>query len=191
MINVRAFFFLIIVSLIGLSGCTAIVSATSDGPIKEDPGERTLGAAIDDQIIETKALVNIRAAHTDLDNANVDAVSYNGILLLIGQVPSENLRQLAAKTAADIKRVRRVHNELAVTGKTSLLVRSNDAWLSTKVRSKLAFSDKIESGRIKVVTENGVVYLMGIVNAQEADIAADLVRQTNGVQRVVRVFEYI
>ncbi|MAY36895.1 MAG: phospholipid-binding protein [Spongiibacteraceae bacterium] len=191
MINVRAFFFLIIVSLIGLSGCTAIVSATSDGPIKEDPGERTLGAAIDDQIIETKALVNIRAAHKDLDNANVDAVSYNGILLLIGQVPSENLRQLAAKTAADIKRVRRVHNELAVTGKTSLLVRSNDAWLSTKVRSKLAFSDKIESGRIKVVTENGVVYLMGIVNAQEADIAADLVRQTNGVQRVVRVFEYI
>jgi osmotically-inducible protein OsmY len=191
MINVRAFFVLIIVSLIGLSGCTAIVSATSDGPIKEDPGERTLGAAIDDQIIETKALVNIRAAHKDLDNANVDAVSYNGILLLIGQVPSENLRQLAAKTAADIKRVRRVHNELAVTGKTSLLVRSNDAWLSTKVRSKLAFSDKIESGRIKVVTENGVVYLMGIVNAQEADIAADLVRQTNGVQRVVRVFEYI
>ncbi len=187
----RAFFVLIIVSLIGLSGCTAIVSATSDGPIKEDPGERTLGAAIDDQIIETKALVNIRAAHKDLDNANVDAVSYNGILLLVGQVPSENLRQLAAKTAANIKRVRRVHNELAVTGKTSLLVRSNDAWLSTKVRSKLAFSDKIESGRIKVVTENGVVYLMGIVNTQEADIAADLVRQTNGVQRVVRVFEYI
>ncbi|WP_372780474.1 BON domain-containing protein [Litorivivens sp.] len=191
MTNVRAFFVLIIVSLIGLSGCTAIVSATSDGPIKEDPGERTLGAAIDDQIIETKALVNIRAAHKDLDNANVDAVSYNGILLLVGQVPSENLRQLAAKTAANIKRVRRVHNELAVTGKTSLLVRSNDAWLSTKVRSKLAFSDKIESGRIKVVTENGVVYLMGIVNTQEADIAADLVRQTNGVQRVVRVFEYI
>ena len=191
MIKVRAFLVLVMISIIGLSGCTAIVSATSDGPIKEDPGERTLGAAIDDQIIETKALVNIRAANENLDNANIDAISYNGILLLVGQVPSDSLRQLAAKTAANIKRVRRVHNELVVTGKTSLLVRSNDAWLSTKVRSKLAFSDKIESGRIKVVTENGVVYLMGIVNSQEAEIAADLVRQTNGVQRVVRVFEYL
>lgn len=187
----RVYLIALFSTLIWLSGCTAIVSATSEGPIQEDPGERTLGAAIDDQIIETKALVNIRAADPALDNANIDAVSYNGILLLIGQVPSETLRQQAATIAANIKRVRRVHNELIVTGKTSLLVRSNDAWLSTKVRSKLAFSDKLDSGRIKVVTENGVVYLMGIVSGQEADIAADLVRQTNGVQRVVRVFEYL
>jgi len=174
-----------------LTGCSSIISATSDGPIKEDPGERTLGAAIDDQIIETKALVNIRAAHKDLDSANVDAVSYNGVVLLIGQVPSDALRTLAAQTAAKIKRVRRVHNELVVVGKTSMLVRSNDGWISTKVRSKLAISDKIDSGRIQVVTENGVVYMMGIVTNAEADIATEIARQTNGVQRVVRVFEYL
>ncbi|WP_372749257.1 BON domain-containing protein [Litorivivens sp.] len=173
------------------SGCSSIISATSDGPIKEKPGERTLGAAIDDQIIETKALVNIRAAHPDLENARVDAVSYNGILLLVGQVPTEASRKLAAETAAHIKRVRRVHNELVVTGKISFLARSNDSWLSTKVKSKLALSDKIDSGRIQVVTENGVVYLLGIVSASEAEIATELVRQTNGVQRVVRVFEYL
>ena len=173
-----------------MTGCSSIISATSDGPIEENPGERTLGAAIDDQIIETKALVNIRAAHPQLDSANVDVVSYNGVVLLIGQVPSDSLRALAAQTAAKIKRVRRVHNELLVTGKTSMLVRSNDSWISTKVRSKLALSDKIDSGRILVVTENGIVYLMGIVNNAEADIATDIARQTNGVQRVVRVFEY-
>lgn len=173
------------------SGCSSIISATSDGPIEETPGKRTLGAAIDDQIIETKSRVNIRAAHKDLENARVDAVSYNGIVLLIGQVPTEAARKLAAETAAQIKRVRRVHNELVVTGKISFLARSNDAWLSTKVKSKLALSDDLDSGRIVVVTENGVVYLLGIVTAREADIATELVRQTNGVQRVVRVFEYL
>lgn len=182
---------LIFCSAILLAGCSSIISATSDGPIEEDPGERTLGAAIDDQIIETKALVNIRAAHKDLDSANVDVMSYNGIVLLIGQVSSESLRTLAAQTAAKIKRVRRVHNELVVVGKTSMLVRSNDSWISTKVRSKLALSDKIDSGRIQIITENGVVYMMGIVTTAEADIATDIARQTNGVQRVVRVFEYL
>ncbi len=174
-----------------ISGCSSLISATSDGPIKDTPGKRTLGAAIDDQIIETKALVNIRAAHDDLKNARINAVSYNGILLLVGQVPTEATRKLAAETAAQIKRVRRVHNELVVTGKISFLAKSNDTWLSTKVKSKLALSDNIDSGRIQVVTENGIVYLLGIVSAQEADIATELVRQTNGVQRVVRVFEYL
>ncbi|MFT5576964.1 MAG: osmotically-inducible protein OsmY [Bermanella sp.] len=188
----RSLFILFLLSSsLWLGACSSIISATSDGPIKEDPGERTLGAAIDDQIIETKALVNIRAAHKELNSSNVGAVSYNGIVLLIGQVPSDSLRTLAAQTAAKIKRVRRVHNELMVVGKTSMLVRSNDSWISTKVKSKLALSDEIDSGRILVVTENGVVYLMGIVTNAEADIATDIVRQTNGVQRVVRVFEFI
>lgn len=167
-------------------GCSSLVS----GPIEENPGKRSLGAAIDDQIIETKAKVNIRAAHADLDRANFDAISYNGILLLVGQVPSEAVRTLAAQTAAKVKRVRRVHNELAVTGKTSFLVRANDGWISTKVRTRLALSDDLDSARIKVTTENGIVYLMGLVNAAEADAAAEVARQTNGVQRVVRVFEY-
>lgn len=183
--------FVLLCSSLLLGACSAIISATTDGPIKEDPGERTLGAAIDDQIIETKALVNIRAAHKDLDAANVNVVSYNGIVLLIGQVPSEELRTLAAQTAAKIKRVRRVHNELTIVGKTSLLVRSNDGWISTKVKSKLALSNAIDSGRILVVTENGVVYLMGIVTSTEADAATNVARETNGVQRVVRVFEYL
>ncbi len=186
----RPLLLIIVLASTLVTGCSSIISATSDGPIEENPGERTLGAAIDDQIIETKALVNIRAAHPQLNSANVDVVSYNGVVLLIGQVPSDSLRALAAQTAAKIKRVRRVHNELLVTGKTSMLVRSNDSWISTKVRSKLALSDKIDSGRILVVTENGIVYLMGIVNNAEADIATDIARQTNGVQRVVRVFEY-
>lgn len=173
-----------------LTACSSFISATSDGPIEDPPGERSLGAAIDDQIIETKALVNIRAAAQELENANINVVSYNGIVLLTGQVPSEQARQQAASTAANIKRVRRVHNELTVSGKTSMLVRSNDSWITTKVKSRLALEESIDSSNIKVVTENGVVFLMGIVNQQVADATAEIVRQTGGVQKVVRVFEY-
>ncbi len=183
--------FSLIALLAALAGCSSVIRATTDGPLPEEPRERTLGAAIDDQIIETKTLVNIRAADPQLENAHINAISYNGVLLLVGQVPSEEMRQLAARTAANIKRVRRVHNELAVMGKTTMIVRSNDSWISTKVKSRLALDEQLDASHIKVVTENGVVYLMGIADQRDADRAAEIARTTNGVQKVVRVFEYL
>lgn len=186
--------YLAMISLLALtllSGCSSIISATSDDGIQEDRGERSLGAYIDDEIIETKALVNIDKAHPDLAQSHIIVVSYNGIALLAGQVPSEELRRLAAKTVANVKKVRRVHNELTLSGNTSMLARSNDGWITTKVKSKLLASGEIEGGRVKVVTENGVVYLMGILAREEADKATEIARKTGGVQKVVRIFEYI
>lgn len=182
---------LLIATLVFLQSCSSIISATKSEPIQEDPEERSFGAYFDDEWIETKALVNIDKADPELAQAHIIVVSYNGVVLLAGQAPSEQLRQLAAETVAKIKKVRRVHNELTLAGNTSMMARSNDGWITTKVKSKLLANSEIAGSQIKVVTENGVVYLMGLISRDAADRATEVARGTAGVQKVVRIFEYI
>ena len=172
-------------------GCSSIIGAASDGPVTSDRGERTWGAAIDDEQIETLALVNLGKANPALADAHVSVTSYNAIVLLTGQVTSDSLRTQAGQTVGNINRVRQVYNELQIQGESSLLARSNDSWLTSKVKSKLLVNGDIESGRIKIVTENGTVFMMGLLTRIEADQAVDVVRNTGGVQKVVKVFEYI
>ena len=173
-----------------LQSCSSIISATTADPIENNEGERSTGSYFDDEIIETKALVNIDKADPELAQSHIVVISYNRIVLLAGQVSSERLRQLAAETVAKIHNVRRVNNEITVEGATSMVARSNDSWITTKVKTKLLADSTIEGGRIKVTTENGVVYLMGLVTKEEADRAAESARKTGGVQKVVRIFEY-
>ncbi|TQV80200.1 BON domain-containing protein [Exilibacterium tricleocarpae] len=173
------------------SGCVSVINATSKDPIKPDPGKRTFGTMIDDQRLETIAAVNIKKAHPALNNAHINVTSYNGVLLLTGQVKSAELRTLASETAAKIPKVRQVYNELQVQGKLSILARTNDSWLTTKVKTKLMAHRDISSNRIKVVTENGTVFLMGLLSHAEADRAAEVARTTGGVQKVVKAIEYL
>lgn len=181
----------LIFSMTVLSACSSLLSVTTADPIEDNNDERTTGSMLDDEIIETKALVNIDKADAALAQAHIVVVSFNRVVLLAGQVNSEEQRQLAASTVANIHNVRRVHNELTLSGTTSMLARSNDAWITTKVKSKMLAVSDVEGHRIKVITENGVVYLMGLVTREEADRAANLARKTAGVQKVVRIFEYI
>ncbi|MBN8430778.1 BON domain-containing protein [Microbulbifer salipaludis] len=174
-----------------LGGCATVLDATHDGPIQPDPGERSFGTYIDDQQLETITKVNIGKAHPQLKAANIDAVSFNGVVLLTGQVPSNELRNLAGATAQQVHSVRQVYNEIQVRGTTSMLARTSDTWLTTKVKSALLADKEIDSGRIKVVTENGVVYLMGLLTRQEAENAAEKTRTVGGVQKVVKAVEYI
>ena len=173
------------------SGCVSVINATSSEPIKPNPGKRTFGTIIDDQRLETIAAVNIKKADPSLNHAHISVTSYNGVILLTGQVKSAQLRTLASDTVAKIPKVRQVYNELQVQGKLSLLARTNDGWLTTKVKSKLLAHKDINSGRIKVVTENGTVFLMGLLSHAEADRAAEVARSTGGVQKVVKAIEYI
>lgn len=176
---------------VGLSGCTTIVDATTREPIELNPGKRSLGMRIDDSQIETIASVNINKAHERLDDAPIDVHSYNAVVLLVGQVPNAELRSLAGKTVSAIHSVRQVHNELEIDAPISFMTRTNDNWLTTKVKTKLYASRDVEGGRVQVITENSSVYLMGLVSRAEADRITDIVRDTGGVERVVRVFEYI
>lgn len=180
-----------VISGIFLCSCVSIIDATTSKPIEEDPGERSMGSSLDDSHIETVIAVNLRKADPALREAHIDVTSYNGVVLLTGQVASDDNRSAASDVANRVKRVRQVHNELSVSGATSILARSNDSWLTTKIKTKLLFTANLNSGHIKVITENGVIYLMGLTTRAEADTAVDVARNTSGVQKVVRVFEYL
>jgi osmotically-inducible protein OsmY len=174
-----------------LTGCGSFLSAIDAGPIEDDPGERTTGARVEDEAIETKGKVNISAADDRFDDAHFSVTSYNGYVLITGQVPSQDLKELASDVVRKIRGVRRIYNELEIAGNTSSLVRSSDTWLTTKVKTSLLARDDIEGNRVKVVTENGIVYLMGLVSQAEADRIVEVTRATGGVQKVVQIFELI
>ncbi|GAA5523942.1 hypothetical protein Maes01_00491 [Microbulbifer aestuariivivens] len=189
--NEKKFLSLVLLASLSLGGCATVLEATTDGPIQEDPGERSLGTYLDDEKIEAVAMVNINKAHPDLKAANINVSVYNGVVLLTGQVSNNELRLLAGRTAQQVKNVRQVYNEIQVRGKVSLLASSSDAWLTTKVRGAMLANKEIDSGRINVITENGVVYLMGLLTRAEAEQAADATRSIGGVQKVVKAVEYI
>ena len=177
---------------LSISGCSSVLTATRDNPIDDDRGTRTFGSKIDDSLIETKAAVNIAKASPDLDeNSHIVVTSYNGIVLLAGQTPRADLKALAEKKASAVQRVKKVNNELQVIAPSSLLARNNDAWLTTKIKSQMLTDSAIPGSRIKVVTENGIVYLLGLVTQQEATRATNLVQGVSGVQKIVKLFEYI
>ena len=173
------------------SGCAEVINATTSKPIEMKANTRTMGAKLNDEEIETAAKVNIKKADPQLENAHVVVHSFNGIVLLTGQVPSEELRNLVADTIYKLNPVREIHNELVVADPTDFATRSKDVWISTKIKAQLVADGDIESRRIHFVTENQVVFLMGIVTRAEADRIVDKVSHTADVQKVVKVFEYI
>lgn len=177
---------------LSISGCSSVITATRESPIEDDRGTRTLGSKIDDSLIETKVAVNVAKASPDLDqNSHIVVSSYNGIVLLAGQTPRADLKAMAEQAAAQVQRVKKVNNELQVLEPSSLLARNNDAWLTTKIKSQMLTDASIPGSRIKVVTENGIVYLLGLVTQAEANQATALVQGVSGVQKIVKLFEYI
>ena len=184
---------LVAIVAIALSSCTAILTETTgDQGLQENPAERTTGAMIEDEIIETKVAVNMRSQEPAFKKSNFSVISHNGVVLLVGQVDSDFLRARATEIASKASaKIRRIHNELEVAGKTGFLSRSNDAWIATKIRTLMLTDKDVPASQVKVVTENGAVYLMGLVSQPEGDGAANLARNVSGVAKVVKVFEYI
>ncbi len=176
-----------------LNSCASVISATSgDDGIEENRGRRSMGAMVDDGSIETSIKVNLNAADEQLKASHISVVSFNATVLLVGQVPSQDLKNLATRVArSSSSRVKEVYNELEVAGATTFLSRSNDAWLSAKIKTLMLADSEVSGLRTKVVTENGVVYLMGLLTQEEADKTVNLVSNTKGVTKVVRAFEYI
>ena len=177
---------------LSLTGCSSVLTATRDTPIEDDRGTRTFGSKIDDSLIETKVSVNVAKASPDLDkSSHIVVSSYNGIVLLAGQTPRADLKSLAEQAASQVQRVKKVHNELQVLPPSSILARNNDAWLTTKIKTQMLTDNAVPSSRIKVITENGIVYLLGLLTQQEATRATNLVQGVSGVQKIVKLFEYI
>jgi osmotically-inducible protein OsmY len=174
-----------------LAGCNTILDITKDEPIEVTPFQRSMGAKVDDNNLATIIKHNINKAHPDLSRANVQVHSFNAVVLLVGEVPSEELKLRAQQVAAEVPRVRQVYNELAVRANSSFLSRSNDSLLRQRINFRLSREAELRGVDMKVVVEDSVAYLMGLTNAAKADAAAHEASLTSGVRRVVKLFEYV
>jgi osmotically-inducible protein OsmY len=174
-----------------LAGCGSMLAAVEADSIEDKPEERTMAQRLEDESIEVKSIVNIHAANPAFDDAHLIAVSYNGYVLLAGQVDSPELKTQAAEEVRKIRGVRRIYNEIDVKAPTGALVRTSDAWITTKIKSWLLANMDTPGVRTKVVTENSVVYLMGLVSQEEARRISDVAASVSGVTRVVQLFEIL
>jgi osmotically-inducible protein OsmY len=156
-------------------------------------GNRSIGNKLDDQFLAPKVISQIQSAHADLTapTSHIVVTSYNGVILLAGQTPRAQLRDLAEQSARLVVGVKKVHNELQVQPPSSGLARSNDTLLTTKIKTRMLANSAVPASNIKVVTENGIVYLMGLVTREEANQATELIQNVSGVQRIVRLFQYM
>ena len=173
-----------------LAGCAIAAGGGSAAAGFSTLERRTTGTIIEDQAIEIKAYRAI-AADKELDEqTHINITSYNTAVLVTGESPVDEMRQKIVSIVSAVDKVKHVYNEITIAAPSSMVSRSSDVYITTKVKTKL-FADKILSGLvIKVNTEKGVVYLMGIVSQEEAEIATNIARETGGVQKVVKLFQY-
>ena len=172
-----------------ITACVPIIvgGAAATGAMAAD--RRTSGFYVEDQGIELKA---IKKMETNLgENAHVNVTSYNRNVLLTGEVPVAESKTKAESLVKEIANVRSITNEITVGPKSTIGSRSNDSFITSKIKARFVKENKFPANYVKVVTENGVVYLLGIVTNQEAADAVEITRSTEGVNKVVKVFEYV
>ncbi|MBP6103969.1 MAG: BON domain-containing protein [Gammaproteobacteria bacterium] len=175
--------------MLSVQGCfvAAAGAATTSTAVAVD--RRTAGTIVDDQAIELKAMYAIRQQRELWEKSHIHVLSYNNVLLLLGQTPTESFKQAAEQALQDIPKVRRIHNELSVTEPLPLGERSKDAWITTQIKTKLIGTKNLRAHHVKVVTEDRVVYLMGLTTPEEEMTATDIAQTVPGVEKVVQIFE--
>jgi osmotically-inducible protein OsmY len=189
----RPFYLTCVASVVlgaSLSACVPLVMGGAFvGSTMVATDRRTSGAQLEDEGIELRA--NNRIGQALSDQVHINVTSYNRQVLLTGEVPTATDKQKLDDLVLKVENVRSVVNEVAVLGTTSLSQRSSDTLVTGKVKASLVDARDLQSNVFKVVTERGVVYLMGRVSQREADRATELARNVSGVQKVVRVFEIL
>jgi len=189
MIRMTACVAVVLIAGATLTGCVpAVIAVGAGGTALVATDRRTTGTQGDDEGVELKIAQQANAQYGDRIHLNV--TSYNGIVLLTGEVPDQGVWASVGNLAKTTEKVRVVQNELVVAPNTDMSQRTNDTYITSKVKARFVESDKFSPTHVKVVTERGVVYLMGIVSRPEGDEAAQLASTTAGVSRVVKLFEY-
>lgn len=184
---------LIILSLIlNLQGCIFVAGAAAGAAgVAVVYDHRKLEKIIEDQKI-TNSIVNKIKFDRELGapTTHVDVTTFNHVVLLTGQTITQSLRDQIDQIAKSTPKVSRVYNEIAIKGPSSSLTRTSDSWITAKIKTQMMATKGLKSGTIKVVTENGSVYLMGIVTQEQADMAVEIARKVAGVQKVIKIFQY-
>jgi osmotically-inducible protein OsmY len=180
--------FALIALLPVVSGCAAVAIGGVATGVMMAEDRRTVGTITEDQGIELRAASRIAERVKD---ANINVTSYNRMVLLSGEVPNEAAKGEAERVARAVENVRGVFNELQVGGNSALQARTNDAVTTSRVKARFVDARSFSPLHVKVVTEAGTVFLMGMVRKQEAADATEVARTTGGVRKVVRLFEYL
>lgn len=175
-----------------LQGClaTAVVGgAAVAAKVATDP--RTAGRQLDDETLEEKVAYQLNKDDQIKEEARINVVSYNGKVLLIGQAPTEMAKETAKSIAAGVEGVSTVYNEIRIGQKIGIGQISQDSWITTKVKSQLLVNSQVKTTEVKVITENGEVFLMGNLSNTQANAAAEVARNVRGVNKVVKVITYV
>jgi osmotically-inducible protein OsmY len=175
-----------------LSSCCAplVVSGAATSAIMA-ADRRTSGTIVDDKGIEIKAFHALSNNSELWKKAHITAVSYNNVLLLVGQAPTEDLKLAAEHAVDNIAKVRTVYNEITIAEPISIKQRGHDTWISTQMKARLVSSKDIHPTQVKVITENGTLYLMGILTPAEEEEAIRLAKNIKGVDSIIKMFETV
>jgi len=184
----RQLMLVLLVVLPVLHGCTAAVVGGAATGVVVAQDRRTMGAMTEDESIEIKT--GSRISNRFPEGIHVNVTSYNRVVLLTGEVPDAATKTEIERIARSVENVRDVYNEVAVAGASAYQVRTSDSFITSKVKANFIDEGDFNALHVKVVTENSIVYLMGIVTRKEAEQATQIARTTSGVQKVVRLFEY-
>lgn len=152
---------------------------------------RSIGSMVDDTAIQLKATGILTSDAAFKGQAHINVTSQNGIVLLTGEAATAEVRDNFLARVRDIKSIRRIVNEVSIGPPSSLSQRTQDAWISNKIKARLIGTKGLHASSIKVVTENSAVFLMGLINRQEGELATQAATQVSGIERVVQLFEYI
>jgi len=179
------------VTMQALQGCAALLVSAGVGAASAAHDRRTLGAQVDDKTAATRISVALGEVESLKKNASITVQVFNGIALLVGQAPNNELIQLAQQTASSVKNIKKLHNQIRLGAPLPASAAANDLWLASVVKTQLIADKRIDGLNIEIEVENAEVFLMGLVNQQEADIAVDITRNIEGVKQVIKVFEYL
>lgn len=180
------------VTILSLQGCIAtalISSAAVATKVATDP--RSTGRQIDDEILEERVAFNLNKDAQLRQEARINVVSYNGKVLLIGQAPDADVIENAKNITAGVEDVSDVYNEIRRGKKIGLSQISVDSWITSTIKSKLLLESKVKSTDVKVITENGEVFLMGKLSQAQANAVANIARNVKGVRKVIKVISYV
>ena len=152
---------------------------------------RSIGSMVDDAAIQLKTTGILTTDTAFKDQAHINVTSQNGIVLLTGEAATAEVRDNFLARVRDIKSIRRIVNEVSIAPPSSLSQRTHDAWITNKLKARLIGTKGLHASSIKVITENSAVFLMGVVNRREGELATEAATQVSGIERVVQLFEYI
>ena len=182
-------YLLLAAALGALQGCFPVVAAGVGTGALMVSDRRTTGAYIEDEAIENKAISQISAKYKNSTHVNV--TSYNRYVLITGEAPNEETKTGIMQVVAGIPNVKAVSNELVLSGTAGFTSRSSDSLITGDIKLRFLNTKAFQADHVKVITENGTVFLMGLVYHKEAEAATEIASTTGGVQRVVKVFEYL